>query len=231
MKSLIEESSSIAKAVEKGWERAGKPQSFSIKIFELPEKNFLGLTTKYAKVGIFFAEEKQPAHHTPKKEAHSSAPKPRRQDSHTHDKNFSADKKTRPDSAHDAADAHKTRTPKNTPQPKKEHTLRPAREKETHAAASAGKDMPPKQPNTWSDEMVNFVREWLEANPLITTQHIGFTTTAKEGQLLITFNKPLTTENAKQITLFRSFSYLIMASLKTKFKKDLKGLRVMLSCE
>ncbi len=57
MKSLVEEASSIAKAIEKAWERAGKPQSFSVKIYETGEKNFLGFTKKPAKVGIFFEEE------------------------------------------------------------------------------------------------------------------------------------------------------------------------------
>ncbi len=57
MKSLVEEASTITKAIEKAWTRAGKPQSFSVKIFENPEVGFLGLTTKKsAKVGIFFEE-------------------------------------------------------------------------------------------------------------------------------------------------------------------------------
>lgn len=62
MKSIMEEASSIFKAVEKGWLEAGKPQEFSIKIFEEPTKNFLGITTKPAKIGIFFTEKvAQPA--------------------------------------------------------------------------------------------------------------------------------------------------------------------------
>ena len=54
MKSLVEEASTIAKAIEKAWIAAGKPQSFSIKIFEHPETNFLGFVKKSAKIGIFF---------------------------------------------------------------------------------------------------------------------------------------------------------------------------------
>lgn len=66
MKSLVEEASSITKAIEKAWTRAGKPQSFSVKIFENPEVGFLGFTKKSAKVGIFFEEivaEKTPRNH------------------------------------------------------------------------------------------------------------------------------------------------------------------------
>lgn len=56
MKSIIEEASSIAKAIENGWIKAGKPQEFSIKIFEEPEKNFFGMVKRSAKVGIFYKD-------------------------------------------------------------------------------------------------------------------------------------------------------------------------------
>lgn len=44
MKSMLQEASSIVKAVEKAWNEAGKPQEFTIKILEEGEKGFLGLT-------------------------------------------------------------------------------------------------------------------------------------------------------------------------------------------
>lgn len=59
MKSVIQEASSIAKAVEQGWEKAGKPKDFSIKVLEEPIKNFLGFTKRSAKVAIYFDEAKQ----------------------------------------------------------------------------------------------------------------------------------------------------------------------------
>jgi hypothetical protein len=54
MKSIMEEASSISKAIEKAWLRAGEPQSFSIKVLEKPVKNFFGITKKYAKIAFFF---------------------------------------------------------------------------------------------------------------------------------------------------------------------------------
>lgn len=73
MKSLVEEASSITKAIEKAWIRAGQPQSFSVKIFETPEVGFLGFTKKSAKVGIFF--EEPAAEKTNKKPYHRPANK------------------------------------------------------------------------------------------------------------------------------------------------------------
>lgn len=57
MKSIIEEASSISKAVDQAWQRAGKPQEFTIKIFEEPQKSIFGLTVRSAKIALFFNEK------------------------------------------------------------------------------------------------------------------------------------------------------------------------------
>src|SRR5262245_20283351 len=57
MKSIIEQASSIVKAIEKAWNQAEQPKEFSIKIFEKEEKNFFGMTTKQAKIGIIFGDK------------------------------------------------------------------------------------------------------------------------------------------------------------------------------
>jgi predicted RNA-binding protein Jag len=57
MKSVIEEGSSISKAIETGWIKAGKPKEFTVKVFQEAKKNFFGFTKVAAKVAIFFHEE------------------------------------------------------------------------------------------------------------------------------------------------------------------------------
>jgi len=57
MKSIMEQASSIMKAIEKAWISADNPTEFSVKIFEKEEKNFFGMTTTPAKIGIFFSEK------------------------------------------------------------------------------------------------------------------------------------------------------------------------------
>ncbi|MGB8467683.1 MAG: hypothetical protein WCE21_01645 [Candidatus Babeliales bacterium] len=54
MKSIIQESSSVAKAIEQAWTAAGKPQEFTVKVFEEAQRNFFGLTTKSAKIALLF---------------------------------------------------------------------------------------------------------------------------------------------------------------------------------
>jgi predicted RNA-binding protein Jag len=64
MKSIMEEASSVAKAIEQAWQRANKPKEFSIKVFEESEKNFFGFTKKPAKIGLFIgvSDGKTPVH-------------------------------------------------------------------------------------------------------------------------------------------------------------------------
>jgi predicted RNA-binding protein Jag len=57
MKSIMQEASSVVKAIQKAWLDAGKPKEFSVKVFEEPIKNFLGMTTQSAKIGLFFEEK------------------------------------------------------------------------------------------------------------------------------------------------------------------------------
>ncbi|MFA6066532.1 MAG: hypothetical protein WC707_05130 [Candidatus Babeliaceae bacterium] len=57
MKSVMQEASSIAKAIEQGWIKANKPQEFSVKILEEPQRNFIGMTIKSAKVALFFNDK------------------------------------------------------------------------------------------------------------------------------------------------------------------------------
>lgn len=57
MKSIMEEASSVAKAIETAWNRAGQPTEFTVKVLELPQTSFFGLkTSKSAKVAFFFNE-------------------------------------------------------------------------------------------------------------------------------------------------------------------------------
>lgn len=56
IKSVIEEASSLEKAIELGWIKAGKPKEFSVKIFQEPVKNFLGISKQTAKIGLFFKD-------------------------------------------------------------------------------------------------------------------------------------------------------------------------------
>jgi len=86
MKSVIEEGSSISKAIQNGWLKAGKPKEFTVKIFQEPKKNFLGFTTVVAKVGIFFNEDNK-ENRNPHTRPNSSRPYNQNRSQSYHSKN------------------------------------------------------------------------------------------------------------------------------------------------
>ena len=77
MKSIVEEGSSIVKAIEKAWTRADKPAEFSVRIYELPQKNIFGFTSKSAKIGIFFEDGKQLVEKKSSKGVRTPKPRPK----------------------------------------------------------------------------------------------------------------------------------------------------------
>jgi len=61
MKSLLQEGSSVATAIEKAWTEAGKPIEFTIKILAQGEKSFLGLSKEPAIISLLYDPKKQTA--------------------------------------------------------------------------------------------------------------------------------------------------------------------------
>ena len=95
MKSVIQEASSLSKAIEQGWVKAGKPQEFSIRILQEPSKNFLGITLQNAKVAFFFGklQDIPPA---PKEQKHHSHQKKQQQKNKPYQQRTSPQQKASP---------------------------------------------------------------------------------------------------------------------------------------
>ncbi len=72
----MEEASTITKAIENAWNRAGQPQEFTVKILELPKTSFFGLkTSKSAKIALVFNEMTVKAKEQPQKQVRPLAPR------------------------------------------------------------------------------------------------------------------------------------------------------------
>ncbi len=171
MKSLMEEASSISKAIENGWTNAGKPKEFTVKIFEEPEKNFFGFTSKPAKIGIFFTEPKK---------AEEKRKKPKKE---------------------------RSKPPREKVAPKKPEELGPI----------------------WDDEMINSTNEWVGA----LLQHMGlnapYTVTPSRFHLRVEFTGSVLADKDRQKHLFAVLSGLIMTMLKRKYKRPLRGYKIVLT--
>lgn len=199
MKSIMEEAKSIAKAIEQGWARAGKPHEFSVKVYEEPQTNFIGFTTKPAKIGLFFQE--QPIN------------QPR------------AQQKERP--------AHQQ------PQPIKKAVVqdiapqRVVQKQQAQAPIQVAQDLQPKKEHAttspWNPELVASAQEWVKDSlSLLADNDVNFTVEVDRYALKLNFNKLVTQNNEKEKMLFRGWAYLIMQALRQKYKRPLKGLKVIL---
>src|ERR1700722_11560065 len=161
MKSIIEEASSILKAIEKAWTRAGNPREFSVKIFEDPQTSFFGLTTtKQAKVGVFFEIVPLPVEGLQRQgqkedQRHSRKPE-------------------RPMHAH----------PREQVAPVLQHrTQQPASEAGQQQQSPAPER---KKPVAWNDDMLTAVSKWL--NDLLQISNLGSfqpTLTVLDSRLII----------------------------------------------
>lgn len=206
MKSIIEEASSILKAIEKAWVRAGNPREFSVKIFEDPQKSFFGLTTtKQAKVGVFFEIAPLPVEGSSQRGQKEEQLRHKRPDrpAHAHGR-----EQTAPILQHRAP----------MPQPVDEE------------AQGAMASEPRKRPIAWNDEMLTAVSKWI--TDLLQLSNMGTaqpTLTVLDSRLIITFQKPLLENNEKTSDLYRSLSYLLIGMIRSRFKKEFRFLKIVLT--
>jgi len=204
MKSIIEEASSIAKAVERGWEKAGKPKEFTVKIFEEAKKNFIGFVVHSAKVGIFFQE-------LPEKSAEKSVEAPRN--------NSSRQIQRRPLSTPSASTPHET-TPARRTAPLEKKAIRPiATEAPAEPVAAPAIE--------WTPPMVETASDWLKGLlKSIEKGSVGVTSEVSGSTLQLFIHEQILADPQQEKHLFINFSTLIIQAIKRKTRKSLKGYRV-----
>jgi predicted RNA-binding protein Jag len=211
----MQEASSIAKAIEKGWEKAGRPAEFSVKIFEEPQKNFIGMTTKPAKIALFFDEAKNKRYETKPVE------EPRRiierREQATVEKNRPA-RKTQP------ARAEVRQLPNKQQAPRADQEVEVRKEKEVERRQA-------KNSNTeWTPDMVQIVQDWLnQVLAILGRSSVVCNVEVDQAVLKVNFNGVILESASKDKILFRSFAFLLMQLLRSKARKRLRGLKIILA--
>ena len=255
MKSIMEQASSIMKAIEKAWNQAEQPKEFSIKIFEKEERNFFGMTTKPAKIGIFFGDkpiihEKPVQKPRPEiKECRPAAIKPTTEKPTEKLENKSAPKPEehhKPSPQQQAApksakpieqQATRSTTPAKPTQPvrsfdKAQDRLRLEESRpvvEKKPVATPKEEKAPRAPAAWNETMVTSAHNWLKRTlDLMNMGRHQFNSEIAGKNLKLTFHAPLITDVAHEKQLFRSFAHLIMSSLRNQYKQEIRDLKVIL---
>lgn len=210
MKSIIEEASSVAKAIEKGWVQAGKPQEFSVRVFQESERNFIGLTKTPAKIAILFdyatpaVGEKQERKQQTK---YKGAP--------AQQKHISPAEK-----------------PAHVSAPAQQKQVKPVKIATEQQQAPVESKPEKKSEPFWTDAMTAEITNWMNgALQLLGKPNSSFTFDIKRYYLKISFDTPLFADKEKERTVFRSFAHVLMQVLRNKFKKNFRGFKIILMSE
>lgn len=247
MKSIIEEASSIFKAIEKGWSRAGKPEEFSVKIYEEPEHNFLGLTTKSAKIAIFYENNEKINDHNLEQKKNSSKSQNQKLTQNLAQAN-QLEKNSR-------AQAQQNINTVQTAKPKARRILeeKPNQEKNSEknkqqAFANRFSENKPqnqlkeekansetkkisranKSEQPWSPDLINSVKTYLDDTLKMLDITDKYELEANHLYLKIIFDGIVFNDAQRQKQLFSSLAMLIIQMLKKKFKRPLKGYKLIL---
>jgi hypothetical protein len=224
MKSILQEASTIAKAVEQGWKEAGEPQEFSVKILELPQRNFIGLTTRSAKIAFIFNGAPLKPEHAPKHHQKAHAPRERKETFTPSAGQPRQHHNAQQQAQHNQPQPQIQREQRDAFAPKKERTFTPV-------AASEGQAFAKKRPEGfWTEEMVTYARDWFATSlKHMDRPDITFTIEPQTFYLRVTLSKPVFAEEGQEKHLLASISSLMLATIKKQFRKALRGHKIVLT--
>ena len=199
MKSIMEEASSLSKAIDRAWNRAGKPSKFTVRVLEEPEHNMFGLTVKSAKIALFFDEKSTDGISSYSNE---KATRPRHHEQAPRRQSPAADRPTKAPRFEPRSQERPYRAPIRRPRPE------------------------------WNDELAQQAKDWISQTlAKIGLPHIEYSIRPDNNLLRFTFKSSLTGTEGKDRMLFSSFACLIMTTLRHRYKKQLKNLKVVLTTE
>lgn len=201
MRSILQEESSVIKAIEKAWNKAGQPEEFSIKIFNTEKKSFFGFVKKMAIISLVFDPSK------------ILGEEERRKVSTTRkfSKNFNSQRGTAGRSWQQEKEKEKVfrEAPRD----------RTVDDRYSRAREGADKLLY----GRWTNELIRDVNTWVVE--LVDAMGIkaNFTLSVSQHLLRVVFDKPIISDVGDERLLFSSLAYLLMQFLKRKYKKKFRG--------
>lgn len=256
MQSLVQEAATIEKAVAQAWRKAHQPQQFHIKVLEEPERNFLGMVTRSAKVAITFdmdqTTQPTPEKQTAKKAQQQQSSKQRqekRESDHKQSKPAEQkdQRKHKPrDQEHtsqaqsEPATKHKQERTEGTAQHEQSKQKKPEQKQDTQQhkqhdttqqQSAPQKQSKQKRPQSlWTQERVEHANDWLR-NVLdkMGYANISFTTEPQNLYLRIELSDHLLTRKDREKQLLASLASLMMATMQQQYKKAFRGHKVVLT--
>lgn len=216
MKSMLQESSSVAKAVQQAWQEAGKPTEFTLKVLQEEEKNFFGMTRKPAIVSIIYDPRKVPSvAKAPTRRKEERSERPRRGEART-------SRQLR------KASVAEDRGPRQGRGRESSRIKEPARGSSSGDRRSGRASLNDQEQDRimWSDNYLEMIGDWLRE--ILTRMNITtkFGVSLDRGLLKIQFDGPVVESADGERILFASLVALLLQFLRRAEKKKLRGLRL-----
>lgn len=251
MKSIVQEASSVEKAIQRAWEEAGFPSEFSVRVLEHPKHSFFFFLRRSAKVALVFPSEsskkqsnernrdykkretrpkKEDRTEQTKNENKKTPRKERQEDVRRPQKNNSATKKPKEpvEVAPETSELSRAlSTEKKTTKKQVETPIAPA--KETQEPAKQKIEQRPLQQQVWDEELVAKIKTHLsELLNLMNRSNCSYAAEVKGRELIILFSGFVLENKEQDRRLFSGLSPLLMTMTKREFKKALRGYRIVL---
>lgn len=248
MKSIMEEASTITKAIENAWNRAGQPQEFSVKILELPQTSFFGLkTAKSAKIALLFNEATVKFKEQAAKPTRPIVTRPTQSRPHSDQPERSA----QPQRRYQPRDQQPRdqQRPERSPE-QRSHERSPDRAPEGRYSQGPRPDQRrpqggprPAQPRhdeprtfdrsaereNWSPEMVDAAHDWLkETLVLMGKPDIKIIPHVSHNYLKLSLDQQVMDDFKQEETQLKSWGSLAMEAVREKVRKPLRSLRIIL---
>lgn len=202
MKSLLQEATSIQKAVEKAWVEAGKPAQFTINILEKGEKNILGMTKLPAVVSISFELEAPKRSFERNKPRKPEIQRQRQQRSREH-------QPQEPRQSHQPTPKNQPPKPKNIQQEQKQDLPKPS----------------------WNKNLIQEISDGIKEILSKISLNASFDIKANNKALTVKFQGKVLEKADDERALFASLSYLLLQFLKKKHKRKFAGFRLIITSE
>jgi hypothetical protein len=240
MKSIMEEASTVSKAIETAWSRAGKPQEFSIKILEYPESSLFGLkTVKSAKIALLFDEHsvKQPVKPEISKPTRPLAPraqaKPEVEQERAKEERPSYQERSeqRSQERPQRYQQRGERTDRGGYDRRRERSDYQRRDRRDQRDQRGSYDQYAERDSrdTWTPEMVSAAQDWLkETLSLMGLQDVHINPSVSQNYLKLEIDKHISDDSSQEETQLKSWGNLLVESIREKFNKPLRGLRVII---
>ncbi len=229
MKSMLQEAPTISKAIEKAWNEAGKPREFTVKVLEHGVRTMLGFTKHPAIISFMYdpnmvterkalppRQKPQPSRQQQPRDSRRPAPARRGSPSTRERVEVSASDRAKPRPVRRPAEPKQPRPERETkPQPQRSQKAEVEREM---AVTETG----------WSEQWSGDIKGWLDELVGIIKIETPYELKSDGRTLKVHFSETLFTDAEDERMLYSSLSYLLMQSLKKKYKSKFRGFRIVL---